>query len=149
MSENLDNTIRIDVPALSEYVSVVRLAISGLASRVGFTIEDIEDIKIAVSEGCTNAVQHAYEHHNKVGRIFATASVKNDSLIVDIADKGEGFDVKILGTEEQIERSEQKLGLGLGLTFIRNLMDQVEIITSPGEGTTIRMTKAKPKLEEF
>ena len=147
MSENMDNTIKIDVPALSEFVSVVRLAISGLASRIGFTIEDIEDIKIAVSEGCTNAVQHGYEDQDIVGRIYATAEVTDNALKIDISDKGNGFDVKILGTEEQIERSEQKLGLGLGLTFIRNLMDEVEIITSPGEGTTIRMTKVKPSLE--
>jgi len=139
-----DNVIIVNLPATSEYVSIARLSISGIASRLNFTVEDIEDIKIAVSEACTNAVQHAYENHAKTGRIEVKISTDEEKLEISVRDFGSGFNIGILGTEEQKKRSEEKLGLGLGLTFIKNLMDEVEIQTIPNEGTCIRMTKLRP-----
>ena len=52
--------VELSIPSISEYVGVARLAVAGVASRLKFTHEEIEDIKIAVSEACTNAVQYAY-----------------------------------------------------------------------------------------
>ncbi len=139
-----DNVVVLNLPATSEYVSIARLSISGIASRLNFTVEDIEDIKIAISEACTNAVQHAYENHKKTGRIEIKMTIDADRLEITVKDFGNGFNLGILGTEEQKKRSEEKLGLGLGLTFIKNLMDEVEIQTIPNEGTSIRMSKLRP-----
>ena len=134
------------MPSSSEYVGVMRLAISGIASRLNFTIEDIEDIKIAISEACTNAVQHGYG--NEVGgRVTVVCDVHPDKLEIQVKDSGSGFETSILGTDKQKEASEAKLGLGLGLTFIKNLMDDSEIISEPGKGTTIRMIKNRPSVE--
>ncbi len=143
-SDIKENVIILNLPATSEYVSVARLSLSGIASRLNFTVEDIEDIKIAISEACTNAVQHAYENHVKTGRIEIKMTIDEDRLEVLVRDFGNGFNLGILGTEEQKKRSEEKLGLGLGLTFIKNLMDEVEIQTIPNEGTSIRMSKLRP-----
>ena len=52
--------IEMKIPAKPDYLSVIRLTLSGIASRMGYTFEVIEDLKIAVSEACTNAIQHAY-----------------------------------------------------------------------------------------
>jgi len=139
-----ENVVTLNLPATSEYVSVARLTVSGMATRLNFSVEDIEDIKIAVSEACTNAVQHAYEDTKKVGRIELTLTLYEDQIEISVKDFGTGFNVGMLGSDEQKKRSEEKLGLGLGLTFIKNLMDEVEIKTTPQEGTTIRMSKLRP-----
>ncbi|MCG4775201.1 ATP-binding protein, partial [Lawsonibacter sp. DFI.5.51] len=59
---NVEQTV-MTFPAKPEYVGVVRLVVSGIANRMGYTYDEIEDIKIAVSEACGNAVQHAYDDH--------------------------------------------------------------------------------------
>jgi serine/threonine-protein kinase RsbW len=137
-----DNKVSITIPSSSEYVGVVRLAISGIATRMNFTVEEIEDIKIAISEACTNAVQHAYP--DTVGRINISSTIDNDKLTIEVSDHGVGFDTRILGSKEQREKSEKKLGLGLGLTFIKNLMDEANVQSTLGQGTTIRMMKQRP-----
>ena len=81
--------VEFSIPCMSDYVGVVRLAVSGLATRMNFSIEEIEDIKIAVSEACTNSVQYAYE--NPIDeRVFITFNLFNDKLeiiVKDINDK--------------------------------------------------------------
>ena len=67
MTKKNTQHITMEIPSDAEHISTVRLAISGIASRMAFSIEDIEDMKIAVSEACTNAIQHAYD--TEEGRI--------------------------------------------------------------------------------
>ena len=139
MSKEVDR-LEFSMPSLSDYVGVMRLAVSGVASRLKFTIEEIEDIKIAVSEAYTNAVQHGY-NSNSDGRVVVVCNVYEDRLEIQVQDEGVGFEPTTLGTEDQKTESESKMGLGLGIAFIRNLMDESEIVSSPGKGTTVRMVK--------
>ena len=135
------------IPCSAEFIGVVRLAVSGIASRMNFTIEEIEDIKISISEACTNAIQHAFENPDpEKDFIQIVVTMSDDSLDIEVSDFGRGFDLAILGTEEQKERSREKLGLGLGLTFIKSLMDSTDFSSEPGKGTTIKMSKKAPKL---
>ena len=133
----------LSLPCAAEFVGVARLAVSGIASRMKFTIEEIEDIKIALSEVCTNVVQHAYGDNRNPYQdlIEIEINVHQDRLEMIIKDKGKGFDLKTLGSEEQKKKSEEKLGLGLGLTFVKTLMDDTEFISKPGQGTVIRIIK--------
>lgn len=64
MNEPFDY-IEVKIPAKPEFVGVIRLTLSGIASRMGFAYEEIEDLKIATSEACTNAVQHAYKQNEQ------------------------------------------------------------------------------------
>jgi len=135
--------ITLTIPSLPELVGVVRLAISGVAARMNFTIDEIEDIKISVSEACTNVIQHAYgngsnPHENT---IEIKAFINEDTLEIIVKDFGNGFDLSILGTPEQRKKSEEKMGLGLGLTFIKSLMDDAHFESIEGKGTTIQMSK--------
>ncbi|MSR88586.1 MAG: hypothetical protein EXS67_02915 [Candidatus Margulisbacteria bacterium] len=136
------NKVSITIPSSSEFVGVVRLALSGIATRMNFSVEEIEDIKIAISEACTNAVQHAYPQ--EVGTIEITCLIHEDKLEIEVSDTGIGFHPQVLGSPEQKEKSEKKLGLGLGLTFIKNLMDDANVQSELGKGTTIRMAKRRP-----
>jgi serine/threonine-protein kinase RsbW len=141
------HVVKVEIPALSEYVAVMRLAISGVATRMHFNIEEIEDIKIAVSEACTNAVQHAYPD-TESGKINLVATLHSDKLAITITDSGKGFDAKNPVSDKQDGSNGVNFGLGLGLTFIRSLMDSSEIISAPNKGTTVHMTKNAPEKTE-
>lgn len=141
------DVVKVEIPALSEYVAVVRLAISGVATRMQFNIEEIEDIKIAVSEACTNVVQHAYTE-TETGKIYLTATLKEEELEIVIEDFGKGFNAENPISDKRDGSNGVNFGLGLGLTFIRSLMDTSDIVSAPGKGTTVRMTKKAPEKTE-
>lgn len=135
-------TVKIQIPAQSDFVGVVRLAVSGVASRMNFSIDEIEDIKVAVSEACTNAVQHAYGGGD--GLIDVSVMLHSDRLEILVKDSGKGFDSNNAVSAKQDGANDALFGLGLGLTFIRTLMDFSEIDSIPGQGTVVRMEKNSP-----
>ena len=128
--------IKLTIPSLSDYVGVARLTASGIANRMRFTHEDIEDIKIAVSEACTNAVQYAYG--DSPGDIEIVFSVFEDKLEIKVSDSGKGFDVD--ANVKTKEDDPEKIGLGLGIVFMRSLMDHVDYDTS-NNGTIVTLVK--------
>ena len=134
--------IEIKVPAKSEYVGVVRLSTSGVANRMGFTYEDIEDLKVAISEAMTNAVTHAYEE-SEGGEVTVGFGVYPDRLEVMVADHGGSFDLgevkAATGPYEQSEPIENLREGGFGLFLIDALMDKVEI--NSDHGVIVLMTK--------
>ncbi|MBG91163.1 MAG: hypothetical protein CL521_05040 [Actinobacteria bacterium] len=146
-TENLPLQISMKVPSVPELVSVVRLAVSGLANRLNFTVEEIEDIKICVSEACTNVVQHAYAKSTRPqdNMIDVVFTVSDESLGIQVQDFGEGFDVSVLETMKTGVLREDSLNLGLGLTFVRNLMDECDVHSEPGKGTVVSMKKRVPQ----
>ncbi len=137
-------TMEMKFDAKSEFVGVVRLAISGMASRMNFSVEEIEDIKVSVSEACTNAIHHGYKDNNSA-KVVISATIHTDRLEITVKDDGIGFDTSIIGTSQQREVSESNMNLGLGLTFIESLMDEAEFNSTPGKGSVIRMIKKVPQ----
>ena len=131
--------------AKSEFVGIVRLAVSGIASRMSFSVEEIEDIKIAISEACTNAIHHAYKAVDDA-KVTINILVYPDQLEIFVKDDGVGFDTSIIGTPKQQENSEANMSLGLGLTFVESLMDETEFNSTIGKGSVIRMIKKVPQL---
>lgn len=133
--------IEMKVPAKPQYVGVTRLAISGLANRVGFSFEEIEDLKIASSEAVTNAVEHAYQ--GKEGEVTIGCALYEDKMEIMVADHGSSFDYeetkKNIGPYETDEDIEFLREGGLGLYLMEALMDEVKVLRE--EGVTILMTK--------
>jgi serine/threonine-protein kinase RsbW len=129
------------IPAKADYVGVARLTVSGIANRMGYSIDEIEDIKIAVSEACTNAVDHAYKEEEN-GKIRIGFGVFDDRLEIMIVDKGQSFDITSmngnLGPVKDKPIDQLSEG-GLGLFLIETLMDKVEI--SGDAGVVVMMTK--------
>ena len=125
-------TIKMEIPANPDYVSILRLTTSGIANKLGFSMDDIEDMKVAVSEACSNAVKHSED--NKVSINF---NLLNNGIQIEIIDNGKGYDVDSIETPDL---SNPKEG-GLGLFIIRTLMDEVNISSRGNQGTTIKMTK--------
>jgi serine/threonine-protein kinase RsbW len=134
----MDYVTEITVPAIPEYVAVVRLAATGILARMKFTAEQVEDIKIALSEACTNAVQYAYPKKKKDGTISVTLTQKNKSVEICVKDTGCGFD-----TENPPQRAikDDDIHMGLGLVFMKSLMDEVTIVSKKNKGTTISLIK--------
>jgi len=127
--------IKLSVPGKPDYVGTVRIAAAHIASKAGFDIEAIEDIKVAISEACTNIVLHSHETEDFAYDIEIELDVSG--LAVTVKDNGVGF-----GMEDYIEPVPGETnGSGLGIFIIRALMDEVEINTEPGHGTSIRMIK--------
>ncbi len=134
--------IEMIVPSKPEYLGVVRLAVSGIANRMGYTYEEIEDIKIAVTEACTNVVYHAYDDEEE-GKTKINFAVYHDRLEIFVIDQGKNFDKKAvrakMGPVDSNTAVEKLNEGGLGLFLIETLMDKVEIT---GEhGVVVAMTK--------
>ncbi|MGF7060715.1 anti-sigma B factor RsbW [Brassicibacter mesophilus] len=127
--------INLSIPNRPEYVGVVRLTTSAIASRLGFDIEEIEDIKVAVAEACTNSLEHGLKEKDE--NFDIEFSIYEDKLSIVVRDNGEGFDTEQVQQTEEDEFKEK----GLGIFIIKSLMDDVEIISNQGKGTEIRMIK--------
>ncbi|HCX65071.1 MAG TPA: histidine kinase [Eubacteriaceae bacterium] len=138
-TKNGDIKVTLTLPGVPEFVSVARLTLSGIANRMGFDVDAIEDLKVAVSEACTNAMKHGCEQTED--QYVVNYTVKENQLIIDVSDKGEGFDYDAMETPDLTRPKEN----GLGLYIIKTLMDEVEIKSEASKGTVLRMIK---KLEE-
>ncbi|TCT20392.1 serine/threonine-protein kinase RsbW [Melghiribacillus thermohalophilus] len=134
--------VEVRVPAKAEYVGVIRLTISGIANRMGFTYDDIEDLKVAISEAVTNAVQHAY-HENDEGEVTVGFGLYTNRLEVMVADHGGSFNLqevkKDIGPYTSDQPIENLREGGFGLFLIDALMDKVEINNK--YGVIVIMTK--------
>lgn len=135
--------IEMKLPASAEYVSLIRLTLSGVFTRAGASYDDIEDSKIAVSEAVTNAVKHAYKHSEQNGMINICFELFDDKIKIIISDQGESFDYEStkskLGPYQENENIDFLREGGLGLFWIESLMDEVKV--SKESGVTISMIK--------
>ncbi|MDT4011423.1 anti-sigma B factor RsbW [Staphylococcus simulans] len=137
------NVIEMKLPTQAEYVSLIRLTLSGVFSRAGASYEDIEDAKIAVSEAVTNAVKHAYKEEEIDPSIYLCFEIYDDKIRVVISDQGKSFDYeekkKELGPYSENENIDFLREGGLGLFLIESLMDEVKV--NKDNGVTISMIK--------
>jgi serine/threonine-protein kinase RsbW len=129
--------LKLLVPGKPEYVGTVRLAVSSLANKVGFDIEAIEDIKVAVSEACSNIICHSAIEVDHLYNVVCT--IEEDHLEILVEDEGAGFDL----TEYKAPELETLNENGMGVFIMRALMDEVLVLTEVGKGTRIQMKKYK------
>ena len=125
-------TIKMEISANPEYVSIIRLTTSGIANKVGFCLDDIEDLKVAISEACTNAIKHSLED-----RFTIIYTMIEKGLTIEIIDKGKGYNTKEV-SEPDLDNLKES---GMGLFIIESLMDEVNVESTEGKGTSIKMTK--------
>ncbi|MFD1884134.1 anti-sigma B factor RsbW [Paenibacillus wenxiniae] len=139
----------LNLPATAEFVDVVRLNLYGIASKMGFSYEDIEDMKVAVSEACNNSVLYAYgQDHGHIDVIF---EIGEETLSIIVEDEGESFEtVKEVADQTTLhdkELSDVQIG-GLGFYLMQALMDNVRIENVAGQGTRVTMSKSLARSEE-
>jgi serine/threonine-protein kinase RsbW len=129
MSEAPD--VRLTLPARAEGVAVVRQALAGMADALAFDQAVLADMKMAVSEACTNVVVHAYEDDD--GMLEVDMMADEVGLTIRVRDHGAGI-------RPQAGRSHEGPALGLGLPLIAALTDAFELRGGTGQGTEVRMT---------
>ncbi|MNI28505.1 Serine-protein kinase RsbW [compost metagenome] len=145
----LSRPISMELPADADYIDVVRFTLYGIATRLGFSYEEIEDMKVAVSEACNNAVIHAYEP-DRPGVIELRFEPLPGGLRIIVKDQGSSFDssrkLEESSSLHDRELSETNIG-GLGLYLMQALMDEVEVRNNGG--TEVILTKTRSKSEEM
>jgi serine/threonine-protein kinase RsbW len=126
--------VELRIPARPEWVALARLAAATVANRLSFSIEEIEDVKLAVAEACTAVIQH--ENHGEF--IQLTCEALSDSLRVRVHDSGR-HGVEPVGGRS-MDFDEARIA-GLGVFLIRTLMDEVSYDVHPQLGTDLLMVK--------
>jgi serine/threonine-protein kinase RsbW len=132
-----DHAIRLTIPAKAEYISLCRLALTGLSRVRTLGEETLADLKLAITEACSNSVRHAYGGGGGVVEILY--DLQPDRLVIEVADDGEGFDLAERhpdGTDDELSEG------GLGIAIIRSVADEFELgVRSDGRGSRLRFAK--------
>jgi serine/threonine-protein kinase RsbW len=130
-------TVRLTIPAKAEYITLVRLALSGLSQLRPLSEETLGDLKLAVTEACSNCVRHAYRD-GREGAVQVIYELHPDRLVVEVCDDGEGFTAT-----EGLPLADPSLSEGgLGIAIIRELADELEFGPgAAGKGSRLRFVK--------
>ena len=139
MKEQIENEMKLEFISKASNEAFARITVAAFASQLDPTIEELADIKTAVSEAVTNCIIHAYE--NRQGIIKINAKLKGNQLIIEISDNGKGIEnievakEPLYTTKPNLERS------GMGFTIMESFMDTMKVESIVGLGTKITLTK--------
>lgn len=135
----IQNSFNMSLLSRSSNEAFARTTVAAFATQLDPTIEEISDIKTAVSEAVTNCIVHAYD--NTLGKIYISAEILEDNTIkIKIRDKGKGIE----NVEKAMEPLFTTVGgerAGLGFAVMMSFMDRVKVRSALGKGTSIIMTK--------
>jgi serine/threonine-protein kinase RsbW len=135
VSSERGGVVALTIPARPEYVALCRLALTGIARTRALAPELVADLKLALTEACSNSVRHAYEE-GREGVVDVRYELSDDRISVEVTDDGSGFDPGVL------KRAEEELDEGgLGIAIIRAVTDELEIGVRPEGGSRLRFTK--------
>src|SRR5438270_926837 len=136
----MEEVLELEIPARAEFVALVRLVVSSVAStRRVLADERIDDLKLAVSEACTNAIE-AHDAVDVVEHVVVRLVEGDDRLEISIDDRGAGFDPESLPEHPPVTDPERlNFERGLGIPLIRTLVDEVDFDSSTA-GTSVRLT---------
>jgi len=134
-----DQNVELEIPARPEFVALARMVVAAIASSDAHLPDDrIDDLKIAVSEACTNAIE-AHDAVEADERVVVRCRADGEVVEVRIEDRGGGFDPSTLPEHPPVTDPDRlKFERGLGIPLIRSLVDEVEIKSS-SDGTAVRM----------
>lgn len=134
-----NNYMKLEFLSKSSNESFARVVVAAFAAQLDPTIEELSDIKTAVSEAVTNAIIHGYEYRE--GMVFIESRIINGEIEIIIEDKGMGI-IDIEQAREPFYTSKPNLERsGMGFTVMETFMDSLQITSIKGEGTTVKMTK--------
>ncbi|MGI6426952.1 MAG: anti-sigma F factor [Natronincolaceae bacterium] len=133
------NYMKIEFDSRSQNEAFARVVVAAFASQLDPTIEEIADVKTAVSEAVTNAIIHGYE--DEMGLVTVICRINDNKLEIIVEDSGQGIDdieqarEPLFTSKPELERS------GMGFTVMETFMDEIEVYSEPKKGTTIKMVK--------
>jgi serine/threonine-protein kinase RsbW len=126
--------VRLTIPAKPEYITLGRLALTGLSRLRPLSDETLADLKLALTEACSNSVRHAYDGGE--GLVEILFELHPDRLVIEVADDGHGFDPSLARGADAMAEG------GLGIAIIRAVADDLEIgARRAGQGSRLRFAK--------
>lgn len=137
--EHLINEMKMEFSAMSSNEGFARVAVGAFIAILNPTVDELADIKTAVSEAVTNCIIHGYEQ--KSGSIWIGCSIEENTIEISVTDIGKGIsDIELareplFTTKPELERS------GMGFAFMEAFMDEIKVVSQPGEGTCVTMRK--------
>lgn len=137
--EYLKNEMKMEFQAISSNEGFARVAVGAFIAELNPTVDELADIKTAVSEAVTNCIIHGYEQ--KEGSIWIQCVIEGSRVEISVTDTGRGIrDIEqakepLFTTKPELERS------GMGFAFMEAFMDELEVLSKPGEGTCVIMRK--------
>ncbi|MCI8502594.1 MAG: anti-sigma F factor [Dorea sp.] len=133
------NEMQVIFDSRSSNESFARVAVASFMTSLNPTVEEVSDVKTAVSEAVTNAIIHGYE--NEIHNIYIHCRTKGQTLFLEVRDEGKGIeDIRqamepLFTSKPELERS------GMGFSFMEAFMDKLEVVSEPGNGTVVKMEK--------
>ena len=145
----MENFMKMEIKALPENVAAVRVAVSSFISNLDITIDELMDVKTAVSEAVTNAIEHGYykilDDNSTVIVNMYISSNDYDEIKIEIIDMGIGIDdIELVTTPTYTSKPELEHA-GMGFTIMETFMDEISIDSSKDSGTTITLLKRLKK----
>ncbi len=136
---NIRNHMRIEFPSLAENVSFARTCVGAFIAQLDCTLEEIEEVKLVVSEAVSNCIIHAYENRSNE-KIIVMASIGVErQLEIMIEDFGKG--IADISQAMEPTYSSDETRMGMGFTFMKSFMDNVEVRSKVGEGTSVTLRR--------
>ncbi len=133
----MNNHLKLEFPSLPQNVGLTRLVVATFASQLEFTLAEIEEIRVAVSEAVSNCVIHAYPKNP--GLVEVVLEIEDGALSISVTDFGKGIeDVEMA---KQATFSTEPERMGLGLVFMESFMDEMSLNSQPQKGTSVKMKK--------
>lgn len=135
-----NNRMQLRFASMSENESFARVTVAAFVSQLDPTMEELTDIKTVVSEAVTNAIIHGYDS-SPDEEIVITALIQDDRFILTVEDSGKGIEDLELARQPLYTSKPELERSGMGFTIMENFMDQVDIVSVPGQGTKVVMAK--------
>jgi stage II sporulation protein AB (anti-sigma F factor) len=136
----MKNEMQLQFTALSQNESFARVTVAAFVAQLDPTMDELTEIKTVVSEAVTNAIIHGY-NNDPSGTVFISVKIEDSFIELEIKDEGSGIlDIEearqpLFTTKPELERS------GMGFTIMENFMDEIDVHSELGIGTTIRLRK--------
>ncbi|MEK8127471.1 anti-sigma F factor [Paenibacillus filicis] len=138
MSER--NFMKLQFASRSENESFARVTVAAFVSQLDPTLDELTDIKTVVSEAVTNSIIHGYDN-NPEGIVTISAEIEGDTVFISVQDQGGGIEDLELAKQPLYTSKPELERSGMGFTIMENFMDEVEVHSELGAGTSIRMKK--------
>ena len=135
----MNDEVKVEMYSKAENEALARVVIAAFMTRLNPTLEEISDVKTAVSEAVTNSIVHGYG--DEMGKIILEGKIDGDLLQVSIVDSGIGIENVKRAREPLFTTKPEEERSGMGFTFMEIFMDEVHIDSKRNEGTTVRMIK--------
>ncbi|MCM3784069.1 anti-sigma F factor [Neobacillus mesonae] len=140
MSKDHSNFMNLQFAAKSENESFARVAVASFISQLDPTMDELSDLKTVVSEAVTNSIIHGY-NNDHAGVVTIKAEITGDTITLVIEDQGDGIEDLELAKQPLFTSKPELERSGMGFTIMENFMDEFEVVSEPGRGTSIMMKK--------